>query len=401
MIYLLNMLISYKYRAYPDKDTEARLNTALDTCRWLYNRLLEELNVARENGISLKMHKTQAQIVTLKAENPILKEVYSKVLQMVNYTLWSNISALTQSKNNGRKIGKLRFKGAHRYRTLNYNQSGFKIDLEHSTITFSKIGTIRFNMHRPYTGRVKGVLITRSGDHWYVIIQAEQEIPEPKANGRSVGIDVGLNSFAVDTNGRVIENPRFYEHSLDRIRKLQQSVARKKRFSNNRKKAKNKLEKAYEHVNNQRKDFLHKLSRQYVDNYNVICVEDLNIKGLKENGNHTRLHRSIHDASWGRFFSYLSYKAESAGTRLIKVNPKNTSQMCSNCRSIVKKNLSDRVHECPYCGFVANRDYNAAANIHRVGMEQPFEPVEMIPLHHISVMQVLSMKQEARAFRPG
>ncbi|WP_256713216.1 RNA-guided endonuclease TnpB family protein, partial [Methanoculleus chikugoensis] len=144
-----------------------------------------------------------------------------------------------------------------------------------------------------------------------------------------------------------------------------------------------------------------KLSRRYVDTYATICVEDLNIKYLKENGNSPGLHRSIHDASWGRFYAYLAYKAESAGTNLVKVDPRNTSQMCSNCGSIVKKTLSERVHECPYCGFVADRDYNAAVNIHRSGMEQPFEPVEMIPLHHIAVMQVLAMKQETPPFRAG
>ncbi len=393
------MIISYKYRAYPDATVETRLNTALDTCRWLYNKLLEEINTARENGIALTMRETQARIVTLKDENPFLKSVYSKVLQMVNYTLWSNIRALSQMKKKGWKIGKLRFKSTSRYRTLNYNQSGFKIDREHNTITFSKIGTLPFTMHRPYTGKVKGVLITRSGDRWYVIIQVEQEVYKSKREGRSVGIDVGLNSFVVDSDGVVIENPRFYENSLDRIKKLQQSIARKKRFSKNWKKVKSRLEKVYDHITNQKKDFLHKLSRYYVDTYATICIEDLNIKGLKEKGNSTRLHRSIHDASWGRFCSFLAYKAESAGTKLVKVDPRNTSQMCSNCGSIVKKTLSKRVHECPYCGFVADRDYNAAVNIHRVGMEQPFEPVETIPLHHISVMQVLSMKQEATPFR--
>jgi len=101
------------------------------------------------------------------------------------------------------------------------------------------------------------------------------------------------------------------------------------------------------------------------------------------------------------YYSYLSYKAESAGTNFIQIDPRNTTQMCSNCGSIVKKDLSVRVHNCPYCGFVADRDYNAAVNIHRVGMEQPFEPVEPGPLHHISVVQVLSMKQEAPPFRAG
>ncbi|QSZ68201.1 transposase [Methanofollis aquaemaris] len=395
------MIISYKYRAYPDAPVETRLHETLDTCRWLYNKLLEECNTARENGITPTMRGTQARIVTLKDENPSLKGVYSKVLQMVNYTLWSNIAALSQTKKRGRKIGKLRFKGTFRYRTLNYNQSGFKIDREHSTITFSKIGTIPFTMHRPYTGKVKGVLITRSGDIWYVIVQAEQEVAASKREGRSVGIDVGLSSFAVDSEGAVIENPRFYDHSLKKIKTLQQSIARKKRFSQNWKKAKKRLEKTYDHITNQKKDFLHKLSRQYVDTYATICVEDLNIKGLKEKSSSKGLHRSIHDASWGRFYSYLAYKAESAGTDFVKVDPRNTSQMCSNCGSIVKKTLSERVHECPYCGFVADRDYNAAVNIHRVGMEQPFEPVETIPLHHISVMQVLSMKQEATPFRAG
>ena len=395
------MLISYKYRAYPDTTTETRLITALDTCRWLYNNLLEECNTAREHGFTPTMRGMQARIVTLKEENPFLKGVYSKVLQMVNYTLWSNIAALSQTKKRGRKIGKLRFKSAFRYRTLNYNQSGFKIDREHSTITFSKIGALPFIMHRPYTGKVKSVLITHSGDRWYVVVQAEQEVSEPKREGRSIGIDVGLNSFAVDSNGAVIENPRFHEHSRKKIKTLQQSITRKKRFSQNWKKAKSNLEKVYDHITNQKRDFLHKLSRQYVDTYATICVEDLNIKYLKEKGKSRGLHRSIHDASWGRFYSYLAYKAESAGTNFMQIDPRDTTQMCSNCGTIVKKSLSERVHECPYCGFVADRDYNAAVNIHRVGMEQPFEPVETMPLHHISVMQVLSMKQEAPPFGAG
>ncbi len=192
---------------------------------------------------------------------------------MVNYTLWSNIAALSQTKKRGRKIGNLRFKSASRYRTLNYNQSGFKIDREQSTITFSKIGALPFTMYRPYTGKVKSVLITHSGDRWYVIVQTEQEVSEPKREGRSVGIDLGLTSFAVDSDGAVIENPRFYEHSLKKIKKVQQSITRKKRFSQNWKKAKSKLEKVYDHITNQKRDFLHKLSRQYVDTYATICVE--------------------------------------------------------------------------------------------------------------------------------
>ena len=166
----------------------------------------------------------------------------------------------------------------------------------------------------------------------------------------------------------MIEIPRFYEHSPGRIKKIQRSLARKQRFSKNWKKAKRKLEKVYDHVTNQKNDFLHKLSCQYVDTYATICVEDLNIKCLKENGKFRGLRRSIHCASWGRFYSYLSYKAESAGMNFIQIDPRDTTQLCANCGSITTKDLAVRVHDCPYCGFVANRDYNAAVNIHRVGM---------------------------------
>ena len=125
-----------------------------------------------------------------------------------------------------------------------------------------------------------------------MIIQTEQTVSSSKREGRSVGIDLGLDSFAVDSDGAVIENPRFYEHSLGRIKKIQRSLARKQRFSKNWKKAKGKLEKVYDHVTNQKNDFLHKLSRQYVDTYATICVEDLNIKYLKENGKPRGLRRS-------------------------------------------------------------------------------------------------------------
>ncbi|WP_346865805.1 transposase [Methanocalculus sp. MSAO_Arc2] len=299
------------------------------------------------NGIRPTMRGTQARIVTLKEEHPFFKGVYLKVLQMVNYSLWNNIASLSQMKKRGRKIGKLRFKSASRFRTLNYNQSGFSSTPGRVRSRSQRSEPFPLRLYRPYTKTVKGVLITRCGDTWYVIIQAAAVI-ESTREGRSVGIDVGLNSFAVDSDGTAIENPRFNERSLNTIRKLQRSIARKQRFSKNWKKAKSRPEKAHDHVTNQKRDFLHKLSRSYVDRYRTICVEDLDIKGLKETGSSKGLHRSIHDLSWGRFYSYPGYKVLSAGTQVIKVDPRNTSHICANCGSIVKKTLSERLHECPY-----------------------------------------------------
>ena len=393
------MIVSYKYPIFPNKVTQRKLAENLDTCRWLYNRLLQDLNESKEKGIKLKPYDTQNLIPLLKPENPQLGKVYSKVLQMVNYTLWSNIKGLSASKKRGMKIGHIRFKGYGWYNTLNYNQSGFKLDQDHGLLHLSKIGDMRVKLYRKIEGCIKAIIIKREGKRWFAIIQADQE-PQPLPETmEAIGLDVGLTSFVVDSEGNEIENPRCAEQSADKLAKLQKKLAKAVKGSNNRKSIKGKIAKLHKRINCQRDDFLHKLSRMYVNNFDIICIEDLDVKGLKEKGHNNGLHRSIHDASWSKFAFMLSYKAQSAGRKLIKVDPRNTTQKCSSCGSIVKKELSNRMHECPYCGFSCNRDYNASMNILISGMEQPVAPIEPKPLHHISVMQVLAMTWEAAPFR--
>jgi len=393
------VIVSYKYPIFPNKVTQRKLAENLDTCRWLYNRLLQDLNESKEKGIKLKPYDTQNLIPLLKPENPQLGKVYSKVLQMVNYTLWSNIKGLSASKKRGMKIGHIRFKGYGWYNTLNYNQSGFKLDQDHGLLHLSKIGDMRVKLYRKIEGCIKAIIIKREGKRWFAIIQADQE-PQPLPETmEAIGLDVGLTSFVVDSEGNEIENPRCAEQSADKLAKLQKKLAKAVKGSNNRKSIKGKIAKLHKRINCQRDDFLHKLSRMYVNNFDIICIEDLDVKGLKEKGHNNGIHRSIHDASWSKFAFMLSYKAQSAGRKLIKVDPRNTTQKCSSCGSIVKKELSNRMHECPYCGFSCNRDYNASMNILISGMEQPVAPIEPKPLHHISVMQVLAMKWEAAPFR--
>jgi len=393
------VIVSYKYPIFPNKVTQRKLAENLDTCRWLYNRLLQDLNESKEKGIKLKPYDTQNLIPLLKPENPQLGKVYSKVLQMVNYTLWSNIKGLSASKKRGMKIGHIRFKGYGWYNTLNYNQSGFKLDQDHGLLHLSKIGDMRVKLYRKIEGCIKAIIIKREGKRWFAIIQADQE-PQPLPETmEAIGLDVGLTSFVVDSEGNEIENPRCAEQSADKLAKLQKKLAKAVKGSNNRKSIKDKIAKLHKRINCQRDDFLHKLSRMYVNNFDIICIEDLDVKGLKEEGHNNGIHRSIHDASWSKFAFMLSYKAQSAGRKLIKVDPRNTTQKCSSCGSIVKKELSNRMHECPYCGFSCNRDYNASMNILISGMEQPVAPIEPKPLHHISVMQVLAMTWEAAPFR--
>jgi putative transposase len=393
------MIVSYKYPIFPNKITQWKLAENLDACRWLYNKLLQDLNDAKEKGIKLTTYDAQNMISSLKIENPKLTSVYSKVLQMVNYTLWSNFKGLAASKKKGRKIGHIRFKGHGWYNTLNYNQSGFKIDQDHGVLHLSKIGDVRIKLYRKIEGCIKAIVIKREGKRWFAIVQIDQESQPLPETEEAIGLDVGLTSLVVDSEGNEIENPRFAEQSADKLARLQRKLARSEKGSNNRRAIKDKVATLHNRINHQRDDFLHKLSRMYVNNFDIICVEDLDVKGLKEKGRNTGMHRSIHDAPWSKFMFMLLYKAQSAGRKLIKVDPKNTTQRCSACGSIVKKGLSDRVHECPYCGFSCNRDYNASRNILITGMEQPVAPIESKPLHHISVIQVLAMKWEAVPFR--
>ncbi|MCS4540713.1 MAG: transposase, partial [Euryarchaeota archaeon] len=228
-------MLSYKFRIYPSKTIKQKLVEQLELCRWLYNRLLEELEKAKKEERELKPIETQALIVKLKEEKPGLKTVYSKVLQMVNYQLWSNVRALSELKKNGKKIGKLRFKGKGWFKTLNYNQSGFRINGK--KLMPSKIGEIPIKIHREIDGKIKGVIVKKEcSGKWFAIVQVDAE-PEPlQKTGKVVGIDVGIKHFLTDSEGHQIENPKFYEKSLNRVRIGQKKLSKKQKGSKNREK---------------------------------------------------------------------------------------------------------------------------------------------------------------------
>jgi len=304
---------------------------------------------------------------------------------MVNYQLWSNIKALSELKKNGKKVGRLRYKGKGWFKTMNFNQSGFKINFENNRIVLSKIGSIPIKLHRPIEGKIKGVIVKREkSGRWYAIVQVEDETKPLPKTGKSVGIDFGIRYFLTDSDGRQIENPRYYERTLQKIRILHRNLSRKQKGSKNREKARIRLAKAYEKLVNQRDDFLHKLSRFYINNYDVIVVEDLQIRNMVRNHN---LAQKILDASWGKFIQLLSFKAERAGRRVVKVNPKGTSEGLSM--------------DNPY------RDYISACRIkNKSGSGRPSEPVEGRPLLLVTSQQIIegqvfSVKQEAPCVSEG
>jgi len=304
----------------------------------------------------------QAQLPELKLEKPELNKVHSKVLQMVLHQLYSNLKALSQLKEKGKKVGRLRFKQKGWYKTFVYNQSGFKLietGKRLDVLHLSKIGDIPIRLHRKVEGKIKQVIIKRhNSGNWFACVCVEKEASiirrEPK---RAVGIDVGIKHFLTDSEGRQIENPRFYEKTLERISTTQHWLSKKKKGSKNYEKQRMKLAKLYERLTDQRDDFLHKLSAFYVNSYDIIYVEDLKISNMVRNHN---LSQKILDASWGKFLQMLEYKAERAGTRVFRVNPRGTSEGLSS--------------EDPF------RDYTSANRIKMRGRESPDPPAEKRPL---------------------
>jgi len=375
-------MLTYKFRLYPTNEQEENLLFILEQCRWLYNKLLSIINESKKTP---PKRKIQSMLPKLKEERPELKEVNAKTLQMVVFMLYNNLRALAELKKKGKKVGKLRYKKYGKLKSFILNQSGFKLiktGNRFDRLYISKVGEVLIRVHRSIEGRIKQVIIKRYGSGAWFALLCVEEVETPKKEIESaVGIDVGIKRFLTDSEGRAIENPRFYEQDLERLRREHRKLSRKERGSKNWMKQMRRLCKVYEKIERKRDDFLHKLSRFYVDNYDLIVVEALKIENMKRNHN---LSTQISDASWSKFLRYLSYKAARAGKTVVKVSPRGTSKGLSWDNPL--------------------RDYISARRILKRGLERlgqglPFKPVERRPLRHISassviVGQVASTKQE-------
>jgi len=332
----------------------------------VYNTLLDGVSNARKEGKRITPKDTQDMLKGLKIEGKEL--VYSKVLQMVNNQLWCNVNSLHQLKKKGRRVGKLRYKKM--MKVINYNQSGFKV--QGDKLILSKIGEMKVLFHRPLQGEVKGVIIKKSAKGWYAIFQVEVEKRPLERTGKVVGIDLGVEKLATTTDGVVVENPKVFDKVERRIKILQQLLSRKKKGSRNYEKVRKELAKMHEHVKNLMSDYIHKVTSWLVGQYDEICVEDLNVREMVEDSESKTLRKHILHSNLSKFMSHLSYKAERAGRRVMKVDPRNTSKTCARCGHVKKDlTLADRVFVCPKCGWVADRDYNASLNVLRAGSGLP------------------------------
>src|ERR1017187_7199211 len=280
----------------------------------------------------------------------------------------------------GETPGFPRFKGKERFHSICYPQSGFKIIGKN--VAVSKIGWLKVKLHREIKGMVKTCAIKKTGNQWYIIFTCDQNISIPKNPVSSrTGIDLGLERFAVLSDGTPIENPRYLRKCEQRLQELQSTYAKHKSHA-----TKKRLSALHQKVKNQRNDFLHKTSRLLVNSYGLIAYEDLNIKNRSRrckplpnedgsfapNGQSAKsgLNKSIYDAPWGKFIAMVIYKVEDTGKYAIAVNPGNTSQVCSNCGTFLRKELRQRSHDCPVCGLFVHRDLNASYNILPLGTDR-------------------------------
>lgn len=357
---------SYKFKISPSKAVQTRFEQTLDLCCELYNGALQERRDAwKLNRISINYHIQRAQLPDIKLIRPEYDDVYSQVSQDVLRRLSKAFDNFFRRVKRGEKPGHPRFKARSRYDSFTYVQSGFKIVGD--KLILSKIGSVRIKQHRPIEGTIKTCTIKRETNGWYVVFACETEdVPLNKNIYNPIAIDVGLTHFMTLSNGEKVGNPRFFKTDERALAKAGRRLSKEQKGSVRFKKRVRVLQKIHRRIKNRRNDFAHQESHKLVNRFDALFFEDLSIDKMMQNG---FLAKGIADVAWNQLISFSSYKAANAGKVCKTVNPKGTSQRCSDCGNKVQKDLSVRVHHCTSCGLKICRDLNAALNILTLGLQ--------------------------------
>ena len=362
---------TYEYRAYPTTKQARILGVWLEILRNLYNQALAwRKDTYKATGETVKKLTQEKALTPLRQESETVAQVHIDVLQDAIDRLDKAYQAFFRRAKKGEEPGFPRFKGAGRYRSMTFKHLGKKlirnIRKRTARVVVPKIGYIKIHYHRPLPeGKIKTLTLRRKARGWYVCIVVEIPDPVEIPVKTTIGIDVGLESFLTNSDGETVDTPHHFRESENRLGKAQRMLSRREKGSKRYQKQREHVAKIYEHIANQRKDFHYKTARALFSQCEEVAVENLKIKNMVRN---KHLSKSISDAAWGNFRLILQSKAANAGKKLIQVDPKYTSQRCSGCDLIVKKSLSVRVHDCPDCGLVLNRDHNAAINIKKAAV---------------------------------
>ena len=360
---------TYKYLLRPNKQQDFLLTLLLTQHRSIYNEALAQRKDSWEvDGGRVSYPQQSKQFLQKRRENPNYYGLTNaaSVQQTLRRLDRAFVSFFRRVKQ-GKTPGYPRFKGYERFDSVEFHYGdGCKlVAMPQGRMRFrvKGIGELRMSYHRPIPcgANIRHAVVKRKAGKWYVNLM--MDIPETavvNTKTKEVGIDVGIKSLLATSDGVLYDNPKWLREAQRELRVKQRAVARKKKGSNRRRKAKIQVTKLHEKIANQRKDYLHKVTTELVKEYGFIAYEDLSLAFMNKN---RHLALSSYDAGLGMFRSYLEYKAADAGVQVVAVNPANTSQVCSGCGCLVPKKLSVRTHRCLDCGLVLDRDVNAAVNI--------------------------------------
>jgi putative transposase len=362
LLYICIVLKGYKYRLYPTAKQAELINKHIGACRFVYNLALETKNYAytlhRKN---ISCFDLMNQLPDLKKECEWLKEIDSQALQQSVINLDKSFTAFFKGQSKFPK-----FKNKHSGTSFR-NPHGSKVLIIGNKVSFPKFkGGIKFAQDRTFEGEIRQSTVSRTSTGKYfisVLVEDGKELPvkSPIKEDKVLGVDLGLSHFIITSDGIKIDNPRHLKKSLSKLKYLQRQASKKKKGSNNRKKANLKVSLIHEKITNQRKDFLHKLSTRLISENQALCFEDLNVQGMVKNH---KLAQSISDVSWSTFVDMCKYKAEWNGKHILQIPTfEPSTKICSSCGHTKKDlTLKDREWDC-ICGAHHDRDINAAINI--------------------------------------
>ena len=356
---------AYKFRIYPNAEQQIILTKTFGCVRFIYNQMLSD-KINHYEETKQKLNNTPAQY---KSKFPWLKEVDSLALanaQMNLQTAYNNFFRNT-------KIGFPKFKSKKsNRRSYTTNCVNGNISIDNGFLKLPKVGLVKLKQHRLILSnyKLKSVTIsqTPSGKYYAsVLFEYENQIQKQELHD-FLGLDFSMHGLYKDSNGNEPAYPRYYRQAEERLKREQRKLSLMQKGSKNRSKQRIKVANLHEKVANQRKDFLHKQSRQIANAYDCVCIENLDMKAMSQSLN---FGKSVADDGWGMFVTFLKYKLEETGKRLVKVNRFfASSQICNVCgyKNTATKNLSIRAWDCPKCGAHHDRDINAAINIRNEGM---------------------------------
>jgi putative transposase len=352
------ILKAYKFRIYPDKEQQTKLNQTFGCVRVLWNHLVANFN---SYGTEEYQEKYSEKEIKSNPDLFFLKDVSAASLQQKRMD-FNETKSQFFNKTRKVKLGRMKFKKKSNKQSYRLPNQKFKLDQDNSLIQLEKIGKVKVVLDRKIKGDFRSVTVSKTPTNkYYVSILVKTSVNLLPSTGNMVGIDVGLKDLFILSNGIVANNPRWFRESQSKLAKAQKHLSRKKRGSARYEKQRLKVARIHEKIANQRSYFTHNMSSSLIKNFDVIVTEDLNIAGLKK----TNLGKSISDAGWSEFIRQLDYKSQWYGKIFVKIDrfyP--SSQICSSCgHKDGKKSLDIREWTCSNCGIKHDRDSNAANNI--------------------------------------